>query len=44
MGKRMLNCVASDFKKMRGNALKKAIEAAEGRTVCCETVCVRPTF
>ena len=43
MGKRMLNCVASDFKKMRGNALKKAIEAAEGRTVCCETVCVRPT-
>ena len=30
MGKRMLNCVASDFKKMRGNALKKAIEAAEG--------------
>lgn len=44
MGKRMLNCVASDFKKMRGNALKKAIEAVEGRTVCCETVCVRPTF
>ena len=29
---------------MTGKELKKAIEAAEGRTVCCETGCSRPTF
>ena len=34
MSKRLLNCVASDFRKMTGKELKKAIEAAEGRTVC----------
>ena len=44
MSKRLLNCVASDFRKMTGKELKKAIEAAEGRTVCCETVCSRPTM
>ena len=37
MSKRLLNCVASDFRKMTGKELKKAIEAAEGRAVCCET-------
>ena len=31
MSKRLLNCAASDFKKMTGKELKKAIEAAEGK-------------
>ena len=34
--------MASDFRKMTGK-IEKAIEAAEGRTVC-ETVCSRPTM
>ena len=45
MSKRLLNCAASDFRKMTGKELeKRAIEAAEGRTVCCETGYSRPTF
>lgn len=36
MGKRILNCVASDFRKFSAEELKLAIQAGEGRTVCCE--------
>lgn len=36
MSKRILNCVASDFKKYSAQELKTAIQAGEGRTVCCE--------
>lgn len=36
MGKRILNCLASDFKQYDAATLKKAIKAGEGRTICCE--------
>ena len=36
MGKRILSCVASDFRKFSAEELKLAIQAGEGRTVCCE--------
>lgn len=36
--KRLLNCSASDFRQMGGEALKRAIIASEGRTVMGETI------
>lgn len=36
--KRLLNCQASDFLRIERNALKQAILASEGRTVCSENV------
>lgn len=38
MGKRILDCTASDFRSMDGESLKTAIKAAEGRTICSENV------
>ena len=38
MGKRILDCTASDFRSMDGASLKTAIKAAEGRTICSENV------
>lgn len=38
MKKRLLNCFASDFKKMNKDELKNAIKASEGRTVLSENV------
>ncbi len=36
--KRMLDCTASDFAALNRHGLKKAIEAAEGRTMLAETI------
>lgn len=36
--KRILDCQASDFKKMNAKQLKQAIQAAEGRTIISETI------
>lgn len=41
MKKRLLNCFASDFKKMTKDELKNAIKASEGRTVLSENVAPR---
>lgn len=38
MGKRLLSCFTSDFRKMSGQDLKNAIKASEGRTVLSENV------
>ncbi|MGP1612884.1 MAG: DUF7916 family protein [Catonella sp.] len=38
MKKRLLNCVASDIRKMSSEELKNAIIASEGRTILGETV------
>ncbi|WAA12054.1 haloacid dehalogenase-like hydrolase [Fervidibacillus halotolerans] len=37
--KRLLNCTASDFQKMTGQDLKRAIDASEGRTMVSEVIC-----
>lgn len=37
--KRLLDCTASDFEKMTGSELKKAIVASEGRTIIAEVIC-----
>ncbi|MBS4761148.1 haloacid dehalogenase-like hydrolase [Carnobacteriaceae bacterium zg-ZUI252] len=39
--KRILDCTTRDFATYKGQALKQAILAAEGRTVCCEMVSSR---
>ena len=36
--KRLLNCTASDFKKMNGQNLKQSIRASEGRVMLAETM------
>lgn len=38
MGKRLLNCYASDFIKMDRKTLKAAIKASEGRTILSENI------
>lgn len=43
MKKRLLNCFASDFRKMRKDDLKNAIKASEGRTILSENVADRRT-
>ena len=43
MPKRLLNCFASDFKKMTKEELINAIKASEGRTVLSENVADRRT-
>lgn len=43
MKKRLLNCDASDFKKMTKDELINAIKASEGRTVLSENVANRPS-
>ena len=43
MSKRLLNCFASDFKKMTKEELINAIKASEGRTVLSENVADRRT-
>ncbi|MDO5089079.1 MAG: haloacid dehalogenase-like hydrolase [Leptotrichiaceae bacterium] len=43
MKKRLLNCFASDFRKMKKNDLKNAIKASEGRTILSENVADRRT-
>lgn len=36
--KRLLNCVASDFKSMNGEELKQSIKASEGRVIVSEVI------
>lgn len=38
MGKRLLDCTASDFAKMNRDELIQAIAGSEGRTIACETI------
>jgi len=38
MAKRLLDCTASDFAKMTKDDLLYAIQASEGRVLCCETI------
>ncbi|GEL09243.1 haloacid dehalogenase-like hydrolase [Salisediminibacterium halotolerans] len=40
--KRILDCAASDFAKMKPRELKESIRAAEGRTVLAETIAGAP--
>ncbi len=40
--KRLLDCTASDFKKLNGQELKQAIRASEGRTMLSENMATVP--
>ncbi|TCS83263.1 haloacid dehalogenase-like hydrolase [Tepidibacillus fermentans] len=43
--KRLLDCTASDFKKMKGQDLKQAIKASEGRVIVSEVIgTVQPLY
>lgn len=45
IGKRLLDCTASDFAKMTGQDLKRAIKASEGRVLVAEVIgAIPPLF